>query len=103
MIIKQGDAYLIPIALRMNNTSISDKDIEVIEVFFGTVRKTYPGEITYQNGVLFYPVTQEETLALQEEKTIYMDVRVKFTNGSCIGVPEKLRVDVADATSLEVL
>lgn len=103
MIVKQGDAYLVPIELSMNGLPIPEKDIASIEVYFGDLRKTYPDEVSYQDGVLYYPLTQEETFAMKEEETTFVDIRVKFAGGNCIGIPEKLPVSIADAVSTEVL
>ena len=103
MIVKQGDAYQVPIELNMNGLPIPEEDIAAVEVYFGELRKTYPDGVSYQDGVLYFPLTQEETFALQEEETLFVDIRVTFANGSCIGIPEKLPVSIADAVSTEVL
>ena len=40
---------------------------------------------------------------MKEEETTFVDIRVKFAGGNCIGIPEKLPVSIADAVSTEVL
>lgn len=105
-IIKQGDAYGIPLEIKLNDASLTADDVEVVEVFVGEgIRKLYPGEITYSAalGSFIVPVTQAETFTLPEGETVRVDVRVQFPGGMVLGVIDELKVRVADAISEEVL
>lgn len=101
-VIKQGDQYSLPIALRFDGDAVDSSDIDTIELYFGKTRYTYPGDLTYTDGIIYLPLTQEITLALKSF-SVSIDLRVKFANGDVVGIPEKLRVTIADATSEEVL
>ena len=106
VVIKQGDAYGIALEIQLNGTTLSDADVEKVEVFVGDgIRKLYPGQITYVNelGCFSVPVTQEETFTLPENERIRVDVRVQFPGGMVLGVIDTLKVKVADAISEEVL
>lgn len=106
VVIKQGDAYGISLEIQLNGTTLSDADVEKVEVFVGDgIRKLYPGQITYVHelGCFSVPVTQEETFTLPEGETIRVDVRVQFPGGMVLGVIDTLRVKVANAISEEVL
>ena len=53
MIVKQGDAYQVPIELNMNGLPIPEEDIAAVEVYFGELRKTYPDDVSYQDSFIF--------------------------------------------------
>ncbi len=106
VVIKQGDAYGIPLEIQLNGATLTDADVEKVEVFVGDdIRKLYPGQITYVHelGCFSVPVTQEETFTLPEGENIRVDVRVQFSGGMVLGVIDTLKVKVADAISEEVL
>lgn len=105
-VIKQGDAYGIPLEIKLNGAALTASDVETVEVFVGDgIRKLYPDEITYNEtlGSFIVPVTQEETFTLPEGETVRVDVRVQFPGGMVLGVIDELKVRVADAISEEVL
>lgn len=105
-VIKQGDAYGIPLDIQLNGEALTAADVEQVEVFVGDgIRKLYPGQITYSDtlGCFVVPVTQEETFTLPEGETVRVDVRVQFPGGMVLGVVDELKVKVADAISEEVL
>ena len=105
-VIKQGDAYGIPLEIKLNGTALTATDVETVEVYVGdSIRKLYPDEITYNEtlGSFIVPVTQEETFTLPEGETVRVDVRVRFVGGGVLGIRKKERIKVADATSEEVL
>ena len=106
VVIKQGDAYGIPLEIQLNGAALHADDVEQVEVYVGdTIRKLYPGQITYNDalGSFIVPVTQDETFELPEGETIRVDVRVQFPGGMVIGVIDELKAKVADAISEEVL
>ena len=103
MIIKQGDAYCVPIALQANGAPLLADAFEQAEVFFGPLCKKYPEDMSFQDGCLLFPLTQKETLSFEPGTTMYIDVRVGFSDGTCIGIPEKVPVLITGATSKEVL
>lgn len=111
--VKKGDAIQIPVYLDLvtgpdDNPVITPIDIgEVaeVEVVLEKIRHVYPDDMHYdaeENAVLF-PLTQEETFAICGIKTIPMDVRVAFVNGAVRGIPEYIRINLADALSDAIL
>lgn len=105
-VIKQGDAYGIPLEIQLNGATLTDTDVKQVEVYIGeSIRKLFPGQITYvpELGRFSVPVTQEETFTLPEGETIRVDVRVQFLGGMVLGVVDTLKVKVANAISEEVL
>lgn len=106
VVIKQGDAYGIPLEIQLNGETLTDADVEKVEVFIGEgIRKLFPGQITYVSeiGCFSVQVTQEDTFTLPEGETIRVDVRVQFPGGMVLGVIDTLKVKVANAISEEVL
>lgn len=109
MIIKQGDAYAVPIYIELDGQTITDSTlyaVETVEVCLETTRKEYrkdgEGDITFADGAFLFPLTQEETLALTEGPGFF-DIRVKTTDGNVKGTPFRIPVTIADAVSREVL
>ena len=111
-VIKQGDAFQMPIKISMQDAATGETiqpmigDVEKVEVCIGDgIRKLYPDEITYDesNGCFCVPLTQEDTFSLPEDDTVALDLRVRFVGGCVLGIRKKERIKVADATSEEVL
>lgn len=106
VVIKQGDAYGIPLDIQLNGAALTGADVEQVEVYIGdNIRKLFPEQITYNDalGSFIVPVTQEETFELPEGETVRVDVRVQFPGGMVLGVVDELKAKVADAISEEVL
>lgn len=103
MQIKQGDSYKIPIALSMDGQPIPADTVNKIELYFGSNRKLYPGDMTFADGVLSLPLTQQDTLKLNAGARIPIDIRIKFNSGDVYGIPTKMSASIADAVSTEVL
>lgn len=84
MLLMQGNTYNLPITLKLDKEALNSENVKVVEVTFDTgghiVRKTYPDEMTFENGVFVMPLSQSDTLALQG-KCRYQ-VRVLFHDGS---------------------
>ena len=87
--IKQGDAYAVPIQVRLNGELINADDVEAVEFCVGdALRKLYPEDVSYEpgNNTFYLPLTQQETFAFPANGSVALDVRVKFTGGDVIGV-----------------
>ena len=109
MIIKQGDAYGLPIYVEVNGQDITEETlylIDTVEVCFDDVCKEYKadgsGEVTFADNAFWYPLKQEESLKLTEGPGT-IDIRVKDISGEVHGLHYPLRVTVADAVSRRVL
>lgn len=101
--IKRGDAYGVPIELKLNGETIAESNLAAVEVYFGETRYLYPQDMQYADGAVIVPLTQEQTFALQAGAKVAVDVRVKLTNGEVHGIPEKIYATIADAKSGVVL
>lgn len=102
--IKQGDQYLIPISITSDGEPLDIENVEIVEIALGNLIKKYPTEISYdsEEEIFMFPVLQTETFAFRSG-LIKMDVRVKFTNGTVIGLPQIQTIPVPSALSGEVL
>lgn len=105
MKIKQGDAYSIPIRVRLNGELIVPENVAAAEFYIGGYRKLYPSEVTYSasDGYFYIPVTQEESFSWAANSPITLDVRVKFIGGNVQGIEKPVSIGVVDAVSEEVL
>lgn len=104
--IKQGDAYAVPIQVRLNGELINADDVEAVEFCVGdALRKLYPGDVSYEpgNNSFYLPLSQTDTFAFPANGSVTLDVRVKFTSGDVIGVLRPDAFAVYDATSEVVL
>ena len=104
--IKQGDAYAVPIQVRLNGELINADDVEAVEFCVGdALRKLYPEDVSYETGnnTFYLPLTQQETFAFPANGSVALDVRVKFTGGDVIGVLRPDAFAVYDAASEVVL
>ncbi len=106
--IKQGDAYNIPVKLFFNGVAISTETLSLLDEIEFALGDLDPVRIPASEawsealGEFLLPVTQEMTFALEVGKTD-LDVRVQFLGGDVLGVREKARIRVIDATSETVL
>lgn len=83
MTIMQGDAYNVALTLKdKNGETITPEVVEKILVSLGHILKNTE-DITYDEGVWFFPVTQVETMVLCGFAPF--DIRVKFTSGDVKG------------------
>lgn len=104
--IKQGDAYALPIQIRLNGELIGVEDVEAAEFCLGDgLRKLYPGDVSYEAGdnTFYLPLTQSDTFSFQANGSVSLDIRVKFTGGDVIGVLRPETLAVYDAASEVVL
>ena len=100
--IKQGDAYSLPVDIRLNDEPNNIAEVAEVEFVFGDgLRKLYPGDVPYStaDAVFYLPLTQDETFAFPANSSITLDIRVKFNGGNVIGIQRMIGVGVADATS----
>lgn len=105
-VIKQGDAYSIPVGVTLNGTGIALSDIEMVEFQLGSgVRKLYPGDAIFnsEDNFFYVSLSQEDTFSLPANGAVELDVRVKFSGGSVMGAKKMVYVTVVDAVSEEVL
>ena len=101
-IIKQGDAYSIPVGIKLNGKGIAAADIDEVEFYIGSsVRKMYPREVSYneQEGFFYVPLDQDDTFSLPADDIVTIDARVKFLGGAVKGVLKMGTMQVVDATS----
>lgn len=107
--IKQGDEKDIPLSVGPMCKLHNDDEpvtVEKVEVYLGTTMKEYladgTGDITYDGELYYYHVTQDETLAMKTGNT-FMDIRVKYSDGTVLGILNKIAVKVVPASSERVL
>lgn len=96
----QGDAYSLEVKINNGGVALDMTAVSLVEITLANRVKTYPGKVTYSDGVLHYPLTQEETLGLPP--VCQMQVRVKFKGGNVIGSAIK-QIDVLRALSKAVI
>lgn len=103
--IKQGDAFSLPVAAKLNGEYLNIADVDTVEFYIGDVRKLYPGDVTYDtdDSVFLVPLTQEETFRFPANGSVAVDVRVKFVGGDVLGPKNMTYVPVFDARSEEVI
>lgn len=103
--LKQGDAFVLPVKIRVNDVDVPVEDVERVEFTVGKVRKTYPEEVSFdeESGRFLVPLAQEDTFLLPEDEGMRFDVRVKFRGGAVIGTQKVTVALVDDAESREVI
>lgn len=85
MAILQGDAYALPFTIKdKNGIYLTDELVDTIEFSIGTLTKYYPSSIGYESSKFYFPLSQEESLALTSALTP-IQVRVKLTDGTVVG------------------
>lgn len=102
-IIKQGDQYYLGITVRdyISKKPFDKELLSGIEIAFGKKITFFPVDSEHYDadaGVLSYPLRQEDTLKMAVG-TVKVDVRAKFKSGDIVGLIEKLKVTIADASS----
>ena len=92
--IKQGDAYSVPVLIRLNGEPVDIDEVAEVEFTFGDgMRKLFPQEVQYNSadGCFYLPLTQDETFAFPAN------------GGDVVGVQRMESLAVADASSEVVL
>lgn len=107
--IKQGDAYYLPVHLYFNGEEINADLLDMLEEIEFALADLEPVRLTpaesYSEalGCFLLPLTQKQTFELEEGRTTTLDVRVQFLGGNVLGVRQKAKMKVLDATSEEVI
>lgn len=103
--LKQGDAFLLPVRLSLNGSTLNATSVETVEFCVGGLRKLFPGEVSFseETGMFFVPLSQQETLAFPPNRAVAVDVRVRFAGGNVLGSRKMQFAAVADAVSQEVI
>lgn len=103
--IKQGDAFALPVEVRLADGGINIADIESVEFMFNDIRKVYPQDARYDavDGLFYVPLTQQDTFSFPADETALLDIRVHFVGGDVLGIQQKQPIYVYDATSEVVL
>ena len=104
--IKQGDAYSVPVLIRLNGEPVDIDEVAEVEFTFGNgLRKLFPQEVQYNSAdnCFYLPLTQDETFEFPANGSVTLDTRVKFVGGNVIGAQRMDSAAVADATSEVVL
>ena len=103
--IKQGDAFSMPVEVKLNKEPVEIANVAEVEFMFGDVRKTYPADATYNTAeqCFYVPLTQKDTFSFPADEVIQLDIRVGFVGGTVIGIGSKIPIYVYDATSEAVL
>lgn len=102
MIIYQGNTYNLPIALKIGDKAVTDKDVKKVEFMFGDVKKVYPGEATFNSDNFIVPLTQEETFSFLPQVIYKYHARILFNDGSVKGT-DPVEFTVIESNSKEVL
>ena len=84
----QGDHYNLGIKIQNNAGSpVTDKDVLDVEITIGHMRKTFGnGELSYADGMWFFPVSQEESFEMVPG-AVNAQVRVHWNSGVVEGKP----------------
>lgn len=99
----QGDAYLLGISILNNaGSAVTPVDVADVEITIGHLKKKYSdAEISYSEGLWFFPLTQKETFGSLPTAP-KAQVRVKWANGVIEGKTlHGVRID--ESISKEVL
>ena len=96
---QQGDQYLIPITVTLGSVPVTSENVQGVKVQIGDVAKTWPGEITYDDGTFYYPITQSESLAIGHVAPFQVQLD---TDGSTILTSTVGMMDVDRSIILEV-
>lgn len=98
----QGDAYKLSFVIKQGATAVTPDLADDVELVVGNLRKTFSdGEVSFENGRWYFPLTQDETFNLSG---VYQkaQVRVKFKGGDIVG--KRLKdINVGISLSQEVL
>lgn len=81
---------------------VTDADIEAMEVILGGISKLYPDEVIYADGAFQFPLTQEESFAMAEDRYDLL-IRPKFRDGTVAGVLKAGEVEVVATDTRRVL
>lgn len=83
----QGDQYRIPVYLEHEDgSSVTEAEVQDVEIFVGSVRKTLSDGVSYDEGekCFYVHLMQKETFRLIGD--VNVQARILFTSGDVVGV-----------------
>ena len=83
----QGDQYRIPLSFKHEDgTPVVAENVDDVEVFIGSVRKTLLNGISFdeKSGIFYVYLAQNETFRLSGDTRV--QARLLFTSGDVVGV-----------------
>lgn len=99
--VMQGDSYAMPFVLRMiDGTLITEDMVEIVALNLNGLSRQYPGDVTYDSGKWFFPLTQKQTLSIKG--SITPQARVKFKDGTAFGGQGR-KIPMVDAFNKGIL
>lgn len=104
LVIKQGDAYKLPVGLLLDGEEISEDTvyaIDTVEFYLGDHLMEYKsdgtGVVVFEGQDFLLPLTQQMTFALRSAP-VPLYIRVKDISGDVIGL-DKVMVQVEETRS----
>lgn len=99
----QGDACYLGIRIENNAGSpVTPADIREVEITLGSYRRSWrQSELSYSDGLWFFPLNQEDTFRCWPGP-VPAQVRVVWANGTVEGVP-LYGISLSESISKEVL
>ena len=105
--VKRGDAYHLRLTLALGGEDITAEDLPLLHcvefMLGGGIRKVWPADGAFADGVFLIPLTQADTFSLDDGTETELDVRVHLVSGPVVGLRQRLRIKVLDALSEVVL
>ena len=99
-VIRQGDQYLIPVILKLNEEILTPDMADGVKISFDKAVCSYPnGGLTYSDGYWLYPLTQKLSLSMEEG---YVDFQAQIKIGSDVHTLPKQKVIVDESDIREV-
>lgn len=98
----QGDQYSIIFKIETCTAPLDLTDVELIEFTIGTLSKSYPLEVTYndKNKTFLFPVTQAETFQFSEWENY--QARIKYISGNVYGTPVN-KININETLSQNII
>jgi len=82
----QGDSYKIAFNIKENGIGLTPDTVDDVEICIGQLQKTYQnGEVTYNSGKWYFPLSQDETFSLFPTEQA-AQIRVLFKTGNVKGI-----------------
>ena len=77
MAIYQGDQYLIPFGIKSRIGVITPENSTDVVIALGEMVKSYSkGEIIFADNKYYFPITKEETLAMNKDATCQIEIHI---------------------------
>jgi len=88
----RGAQYLLPIVIKQGETVITSENADGVKVCVDTAVATYPnGGLTFEDGVWYYPITQDLSLTL-EEGEVDFQIQVKIGTNVLPSKVQKIKI-----------